>query len=768
MLKRIPEMLATVARRHQRAFVAAVVILTIMAWSAIGASAWFLRDVVTGLPSDTDLHSVSAMSQATTLFDVKGRPAFTIFKEQRIEVPLASVSPHLRRAIVSIEDQRFFDHGGVDIVRVVGAAVNNVREGRRAQGGSTLTQQLARQAFLTPDKTIRRKLKEIVVAARLERQFSKDEILELYLNKIYFGNGLHGIEAASLGYFGKHASELDVAQAALLAGLVKSPSAYAPTVSLDRAVARRKVVLDAMLGTRAIDRATYDLAIASPVNLVDGLRGEEGYGQYFKEEVRKQLVQKFGWDRVYQGGLKVYTTLDLDLQKAAETEVMRGLEAIEKRQAGRRGAVDAAGEPLQAALVALDPATGEVRVLVGGRDFEQSRFNRATQARRQPGSAFKPFIYAAAIERGYSPATLITNLNEPTMTIEGAWVPEDEHLTSDTISMRAALRTSSNRAAVRMLQEVGIPITVSYAKRLGVGSVPSVPSLALGSGEVTLVSMTAAFAAFAHEGLVPTPLLIRRVEDADGMVLMEGATAPTRAISESTAFLMTTMMADVIDAGTAASARSFGFTLPAAGKTGTTNDYHDAWFVGYTPKLVSGVWVGYDQPRTIIGNGYASELAVPIWARFMAQATAGHARERFRPPSSVTSATICRLSGRLATESCRDTEVVDGEGFVRRQSMAYTEYFLRGTEPVDYCPIHGNFHGSFGTLATSGIVGGGSRADISPPPAAAASQAQAQAQSQPSPPSQAEAALEQQEPKKRGFWSRLFGRGDDNEKKQDK
>jgi 1A family penicillin-binding protein len=761
MLKRLPEMMAAVARRHQRMFVAGTVAIAVVSWTAVGASAWFLRDVVTGLPSEAALHSVSAMSQATTLFDVNGRPAFTIFKEQRIEVPLASMSPHLRRAIVSIEDQRFFEHGGVDVVRVVGAALNNVRAGRRAQGGSTLTQQLARQAFLTPDRTIQRKLKEVVVAARLEGQFSKEQILELYLNRVYFGAGLHGIEAASLGYFGKHASELDVAEAALLAGLVKSPSTYAPTVSLDRAVARRKVVLDAMLGTRAIDRRTYEEAVAAPVQLVDALRGEENYGQYFKEEVRKQLVQRFGWDRVYQGGLKVYTTLDLDLQKAAEAEVARGLTAIETRQAKRRAAVPASDGPLQAALVALDPTTGEVRAMVGGRDFDESHFNRATQARRQPGSAFKPFIYAAAIERGYSPSTLITNLNSPTMTVEGAWVPEDEHSTSNTMTMRAALRTSSNRAAVRMLQEVGIPTTVTYAERLGVGSVPSVPSLALGSGEVTLVSMTAAFAAFANRGMVPTPLLIRRVEDTDGTVLLEGGSEPRRAVSESTAFLMTTMMADVIDAGTAAGARSAGFTLPAAGKTGTTNDYHDAWFVGYTPKLVSGVWVGYDQPRTIISNGYAAELAVPIWARFMAQATAGHARERFRAPSSVTSASICRLSGRLATESCRGVEVVDDEGVATRQSMVYTEFFLRGTEPVDYCPIHGAFHGAFGTLATAGTVVGGGRADIQPPPPAVVA-----SQTPPSPPPAAE--TKQPEPRKRGFWSRIFGRGDDNDKDKKK
>jgi penicillin-binding protein 1A len=305
---------------------------------------------------------------------------------------------------------------------------------------------------------------------------------------------------------------------------------------------------------------------------------------------------------------------------------------------------------------------------------------------------------------------------------------------------------------------------VAYAKRLGVGSVPSVPSLALGSGEVTLVSMTAAFAAFANTGLVPAPVLIRRVEAADGAVLMEGGSEPQRAVSESTAFMVTAMMQDVIDAGTAASARSLGFTLPAAGKTGTTNDYHDAWFVGYTPRLVSGVWVGYDKPRTIVGNGYAAELAVPIWARFMSKATADHPRDPFRAPSSVTTASICRLSGRLATGSCGDVEVIAENGMISRQSMIYTEYFLRGTEPVDYCPIHGAFHGGFGTVATAGAVVGGAHADITPPPpGVVAAQAGQDPPPAPSPSPSAAAAAEQPKPepeaKKRGFWSRVFGRG---------
>jgi penicillin-binding protein 1A len=751
-----------------------VVALSLCIWTTVGAAVWFVHDIATDLPHDQGLREVTAMAQATTLLDIKGQPAFTIYREQRIEVPLSRVSSNLIRAVLAVEDQRFYEHGGVDLVRVMGAAMSNLRQGRAAQGGSTLTQQLARQSFLTPDKTLRRKLKEVVVAGRLEQQFSKDDILRLYLNKVYFGDGLYGVEAASLGYFGKHAADVNVAEAALLAGLVKSPSSYAPTVSLERAVTRRNVVLQEMREAGVIDRRTYVTALNTPVQLTDSLRREEGFGQYFKEEVRKQLVQKFGSDRVYQGGLKVYTTLDLDVQKAAEAEVQRSLADIEQRARRRASPVPArvdagttSGDPLQAALVAMDPTTGEVRAMVGGRDFDQSHFNRATQAKRQAGSAFKPFVYAAALERGYTPATVITNLNDPIMTLQGAWVPEDEHSSSESMTMRQALKTSSNRAAVRMLDEVGIPTTVQYAQRLGVGSIPSVPSLALGSGEVTLLSMTAAYAAFANEGMVPTPTLIRRVETTSGEVLYDGAQPAHRAVSEVTAFLMTSMLADVINAGTAWPARRVGFTLPAAGKTGTTNDYHDAWFVGYTPHLVAGVWVGYDQPRTIMRNGYAADLAVPLWGRFMMVATRNDEPDWFTPPANIGTATICRISGQLATDGCRAAETVDDQGNLTIKSMAYTEYFVRGTEPTDYCPIHG--YGTSNGLVT--IATSGSAPEPLAPPAPPSPTPQPPP---PTPrsrtstePAVADRQTDPQQQKRRGFWSRVFRRGGDQDQKAD-
>src|SRR3954453_23216422 len=644
--------------RHPRLVVGVAAAVALAFVLSAGAGIWFLAALRNGLPDAEAMRRIGEMDQATAVFDDRDGFAFTIFKEQRIEVPLADVSPNLTKAITSVEDQRFFDHHGFDLVRIASAAVANIRHNRRAQGGSTITQQLARQSFLTPNKSYRRKIQELILAARLERLYTKDQILELYFNKVYFGDGLYGVEAASRGYFGKHASELTVSEAAMLAGLVKSPSSYAPTVSIDRAVARRNVVLQTMLDVGVIDRTAWQAARATKGGLQDTLRASEPHGQYFKEQVRRELVDRFGWQRLYQGGLRVFSTIDMPMQIAAETAVAEHLKAVEEKRAAwqaRRAAAAAKNAPakkaaadtqgdqpdvLQAALVSMDPQSGHVRAMVGRRDFEASRFNRAVQAHRQPGSAFKPFVYATALEAGYSPASVVDHLDDPIATLQGAYVPEDEHSSASSMTLRTALRTSSNRAAVRLLQEVGIRKTVQYAKTMGVGDVPAVPSLALGSGEVTLQTMTAAYAAFANHGLVPQAMLIRRVEDQDGRVLYQADESSTRAVSDITAFLMSTMLADVINAGTANRARQIGFKLPAAGKTGTTNDFKDAWFIGYTPKLVTGVWGGFDEPRTILPNGFAADVAVPDWAKFMKVATRDDKPEWINAPPGVTTANV--------------------------------------------------------------------------------------------------------------------------------
>jgi 1A family penicillin-binding protein len=753
--------------------------------------AWLTVDVTAGLPGRDAIRGLGDMAQSTTIYDAKDRPVFTIFKEQRIEVPLEKISANLIKAVISVEDQRFYEHSGVDAIRVGGAVLANIEEGRRAQGGSTITQQLARQSFLTRDKSYRRKLKEVIVAAYIESLYNKREILELYLNKVYLGDGLYGFEAAARGYLAKSASDLTVDEAALLAGLIQSPSSYAPTVNRERALARRAVVLQTMVASGAIDQATADSARKAPLRIANALEIKETSGLYFKEHVRRELVERFGWQRVYQGGLRVSTTIDPELQAAAERIVEKGLQDIERRPGYKyeprtrmvsdktaSGSEKENGAPdyLQGALVAFDPTNGYVRALVGGRDFDESRFNRAVQAKRQSGSAFKPFVFAAALEGGLSPASVITGLNDPILTAQGEWMPEDEHSDATSMTLRAALRTSSNRAAVQLLNTVGIPKAVHYAKKLNVGTPPSVPSLALGASDVTLISLTAAYGAFANGGWVRQPTFIRRVEDSDGNVLYNDGGKAEQAISENTAFQMSSMLSDVINAGTAYRARQNGFTLPAAGKTGTTNEYVDAWFVGFTPHLVTGVWLGFDQPKTIIRNGYAGELAVPIWGNFMKVATEGDKSEWLARPSTITALNVCRVSGLLPNSGCSDVQVVNRDGLVETRSMIYTEYFVKGTQPSEICPLHespsfldrlaGMFgkdnHGTPVSTDQAGIPSAPGTSGTTPtPPGGAAPKA--------SPPEKAKEDTTTEEPKKkRGFWSRVFGVGKDKDSDKEK
>jgi 1A family penicillin-binding protein len=764
-----------------RAIVAVVTLLAVVGFASAGWLAWFSYDLTAGLPDRAAIGDIGDMAQATTLFDANDRPAFTIFKEQRIEVPLSRISQNLIKAVISVEDQRFFDHSGIDAVRVVGSVLRNVQAGRRAEGGSTITQQLARQSFLSRDKTLRRKLKEVILAAYIENIYKKDEILELYLNKVYLGDGLYGVEAASRGYFGRPAADLTVDQAALLAGLIQSPSSYAPTVNLERAVARRNVVLSTMVASGAIDEATAARAKKAEVKLTNALEIKETFGLYFKEQVRRELVERFGWQRVYQGGLRVYTTIQPEMQKAAEAVIEDGLADIEKRRSYKhepRGkqAVAKDGRPdyLQGALFAMDPATGFVEAMVGGRDFGESHFNRAVQAKRQSGSAFKPFVFATAIEAGFSPATVIDNLDDPVLTAQGGWVPEDEHSDASSMTLRTALRTSSNRAAVQLLNTVGIKNAVSYAEKLNVGTPPAVPSLALGSSDVTLAQLTAAYGSFASGGIVREPILIRRVEDSDGKVLYQGESKSHRAISETTAYLMSSMLQDVISSGTAYRARQIGFTLPAAGKTGTTNDYNDAWFVGFTPHLVTGVWVGFDQPKTIIANGYAADVAVPIWAGFMKRATKADKPDWLDKPDNVVAISVCRLSGKLPAHGCESVQVVNKDGGLETRSMVYTEYFAKGTQPTTVCPLHDSpslldrLAGVFGKDGHTPSIGA-DEAGLPAPPATSTSGTPGPGTATDKDHPKTDEHASEEPKKKKGFWSRVFG-GDkksDDEKRDE-
>lgn len=699
----------------------------------VGSGIWWWHDLSRDLPGDAAIRRIGDTAQSTIIFDAKDAPASTISTEERIDIPLARVSPDFIRALLAVEDQRFYSHGAVDPPRIASAALANLMRRRAAQGASTLTQQLARASFLTPQKTIRRKLQEVILASRIERQYSKSQILELYVNRVYFGNGLYGIEAASLGYFGKHASQLTLAEAAMLAGLVQSPSSYAPTSDPVKAMRRRATVLQAMLEAKFIDRATSKTASREPLRLADALSRREPHGAYFFEEIRKTLVDRYGSDMVYQGGLRVYSTLDPKMQAAAEAAVAAGLRELEAKRP--KPAAGTTPEPLQAALIAIDPKTGDVKALVGGRNFAESRFDRAMQANRQPGSAFKPFVYAAALEAGYTEASIIDNLDKPLATVQGMWLPDDGHIEGTSIGVRDALRLSSNRAAIQVLDRVGIDRVVRYARAFGLDRLPAVPSLALGAGEVTLASLTSAYAAFANGGFVRRPTLIRHIDYGDGEGLMTWDDMPSRATSETTAFLMSDMLSDVINAGTGAQARTLGFRLPAAGKTGTTNNFNDAWFVGYTPNLVTGVWIGFDAPHTIMRNGFAATVAVPTWTKFMIDATRGDKPEWFPVPDTIVAAEVCPESGRLATASCPTH---------RRH------YFLSGTEPLEYCDVHqpSLFKRIFGLASVRPAEP--TPIDVAPPAAAP----------QQAPEPVKEESNRKKEPeapgKKRGLWSRIF------------
>ena len=458
------------------------------------------------------------------------------------------------------------------------------------------------------------------------------------------------------------------------------------------------VVLAAMVDTGMIGEADVDRARQQPIRFTNGLEAPPDFGGYFKEEVRRRLVDAFGADTVYQDGLRVYTTLDPDVQRAAEAATTDGLHRIETlprfphREAG---ATESRGGPfasqrLQAALLALDPQSGAVRAVVGGRSFAESPFNRATQAQRQPGSAFKPFLYAAALDTGVTPATRLTDLDRPTQTVQGAWLPDDGSEAS-ALTVRAALRVSSNRAAVRLLELTGIDRTVDYAERFALGPQPRVPSVALGSGTVTLEALTAAYATFANRGVVPKATYIRRVERTDGEVVYDAdrdeRAVGTRAVRPATAFIMANLLRDVVDAGTGARVRREGFAAPAAGKTGTTNEYKDAWFVGFTPDLVAGVWIGFDHPTTIMPSGYASDLAAPVWAQFMTAAAGDESGRWLEPPPDVVAVEVCALSGARARGACRRARRSD-VAVTGSRRPTYVEYFVRGTAPVDDCPLH--------------------------------------------------------------------------------
>ena len=625
--------------------------------------------------------------QTTIVYDSKGRVIAALYKENRMPVMLEQMSEPLIQAVLAAEDRRFYEHSGIDIRRIGSALVTNLRRGRIVQGASTITQQVVRGAVLDRNKTYGRKFREAWLSHRLEEKYSKSAILQAYLNHVYFGEGNYGVQAASLGYFGKPASQITPAEAATLASLINRPSGWEIRKNPGNIRDRRDWVLRELYRNGTLDAATFGTAIATPVASTlanDHDRAEIdpasiATGPYFASIIRDLLYEQFGAERALTGGLRVYTTLDVDVQRFAEASVTKRLAELDKKRAGQDG-------PLQAALVAIEPTTGYVRALVGGRNYAESPFNRATDAKRQPGSAFKPFVFAAALEAGFSPGTTIDGLDAYVASAQGGYLPGGEH-ESDSTTLRSALVHSSNRAAVHLLQRVGLGATIDLANRVGLDSMPAVPSLALGTGEVSLLNLTSAYTAFANGGVLQPPVFVLRVEDPEGRVIYRGESVGRRVLSESTAYLMASMLQDVVNHGTGYSARQSGFELPAGGKTGSTDDHADAWFVGFTPHLAAGVWVGFDQPQMIMQRGFASVVAVPAWAGFMKAATTGNNADWLVQPSGVTHIRRCRASGGLATEYCELKGEVDDD------------YVSVGRGP-DLCPLHSSTTAAIATAST--------------------------------------------------------------------
>jgi len=595
----------------------------------------------------------------TMFYGADGRAWFPL-EEHRRDVPLNRISAYLRDAVVAVEDHRFHSHLGIDPIAVGRAVFRDVRSGELGEGGSTLTQQLARTLFLAASRgDWMRKGKEAVLALMIEQRLSKPQILELYLNRIYLGGSVYGVEAMSENVFGKTAYELSLPEAAFIAGLIQAPSAFWPWSHYDRALQRSHVVLARMRAEGFITAQAEQQARAAPPRILSdpGLnRGAAGYAQDY---LRQQFRAVFEDDN--PPDWKVRTTFVPALQREAERAVSQGLAKF--RQAG-----------LQAALVVIDPNTGDVLALVGGRDFQRTPFNRAIGAHRQPGSAFKPFLYAAALQSGMSPVSPVSNLNDLRVPGHDEWEIRNASIeTRDTLTLREALYESNNQAAVKLQTEIGSRPVLRLAEAVGLPKMPDVPSLALGVGEATPLQLTAAYSVFPNGGFAVTPRPLIQVLDSDGYAVLNREVERKPVISEAIAYQMVSMLTDVLDVGTGAAARSLGVRFPAAGKTGTTDDFKDAWFIGFSSSLVAGVWVGFDKPATIGPDGYGARYALPIWADFMAKASRIRKPGNFRVPTTVRGVRLCRVSHMLPREAC----------------PTYTEYFKHGDAvPDDECDVH--------------------------------------------------------------------------------
>lgn len=647
------------------------------------------------LPSIEEVYNIKPRL-STRLYDKDDQPFYEYSTERRVLTPLDSLPDNLVRALLATEDREFYKHWGVRWTAIMRALIVNFQEGRRVQGGSTITQQLARKLFLTPERTLERKIKEWLMSIKLERSYSKNEILEMYFNINYYGAGAYGIGAAAQTYFGKSPGALELMESSVLVGVLPAPSAYSPIRNPEFAKQRRNTVLRSLVAVGQLDRASYDTLSQTDIVLHTPEPGSYGdYGDYFAEDVRRYVIKEYGEDALYTEGLHVYTTLDSDLQKYSEGVVVRRLDSLRQVAEQRHSANDpvytypvydtALGrtvrvrKKMQAAMMIMDNRTGGVLAMVGGHDYEESEFNRVTQALRQPGSAFKPFILTAAIEAGFTPSDTI--LDGPvSISIPGAPTYSPGNFDGKylgPVSIRYGMRQSRNLVSVRLMQKLDVHRVVELAHKMGISTkLLPYPALAIGSSEVTVFDITKAYSCFPNRGIRTDPILIRRITDRNGKVIEENL-APRReeVLPANVAFAVTHTLESVVDSGTAASIRRRGFTRPCAGKTGTSNEYMDNWFVGFTPQFTCGVWVGYDLKTPIGGyhTGTGAATALPIWTAVMQEASKDLPVEDFEVPDDVYIVTVCQDSNKPATDHCMAVR---------------EEVFLLEADTRELCPIH--------------------------------------------------------------------------------
>ena len=674
---------------------------------AVLAAAWSRACAGNTCPSIEELGGYDP-DQASKVFAADGRLITDLGLERRTVIPLGEMSPYVKTAFLATEDKRFYSHHGIDWFRVFGAIKTNVFQLRFAEGFSTITMQLARNIWVEDisgtDKSLRRKLREAKVAREIEKKYPKDKILEIYLNQIPLGNGAYGVEAASQRYFGKSVRDLNVAEAATLAAIPKAPTRYNPRRNPNLNIQRRNTVLNLLRDNGLLNGPETERWKAYPL-LLSSHSDYSGVAEYFVEYVRQQLEARFGRE-LYTMGYRIYTSLDLDIQQAAERALEARLEAIESGADGKfthetyRQYMDSRSDNsednsrsttpyLQGLAVTLEAKTGYIRAMVGGRDFEDSKFNRATQALRQPGSTFKPIVFAAAVEAGYPLSHVMVDdpLSVELDPAEPPWAPQNYDLEFDgPMTLRRALYLSRNIIAIKLGMELGEQAVISEATKFGLTTrVPAFPSIHIGSADVIPLEMIAAYTTFANLGTRTVPNAVLRVEDRGGKIVWQPPVRTVEVMDTSHAWLMTDALRDVVRRGTAVGSVGARINFPAGGKTGTTNDGFDVWFIGFTPDMVTGLWVGFDQPRKIKANAQGGVLVAPAWSAMMSEVYERRSVPTgWSRPAGLSALDVDKTTGYKATPFCP-------------KDVHYIESFIPGTEPAAFCPVHSPF-GSIGVM----------------------------------------------------------------------